>query len=109
MTMADDKKIGEQVSSIGNAVKEGVAGAVEKGSDLAAQAQVCAAASPVISTMLATPPSKRLNIGPSRSRLSLRITAALRRFYVAWLAPQPPIMDACGWRDSREDFAVIRR
>ena len=40
--MDDDKKIGEQVSSVGNAVKEGIAGAVEKGSDLAGQAQAAA-------------------------------------------------------------------
>jgi hypothetical protein len=40
--MADDKKIGAQVSSVGNAVKEGIASAVEKGSDLAAQAQTAA-------------------------------------------------------------------
>ena len=40
--MDDDRKIGEQVSSVGNAVREGIAGAVEKGSDLAGQAQAAA-------------------------------------------------------------------
>jgi hypothetical protein len=30
----DDEKIGEQVSSVGNAVKEGIASAAEMGSDL---------------------------------------------------------------------------
>lgn len=39
----DDKKVGEQVSSVGNAVKEGIASAAEKGSDLTGQAQTAAA------------------------------------------------------------------
>jgi ElaB/YqjD/DUF883 family membrane-anchored ribosome-binding protein len=36
--MADDKKIGEQVSSVGNAVKEGIASAAAQAQTAAAQA-----------------------------------------------------------------------
>ena len=40
--MDDDKKVGEQVSSVVNVAKEGIANAVEKGSDLAGRAQKAA-------------------------------------------------------------------
>jgi hypothetical protein len=42
MAMDDDKKVGEQVSSVVNAAKEGITNAVEKGSDLVGRAQKAA-------------------------------------------------------------------
>jgi vacuolar-type H+-ATPase subunit H len=42
MAMDDVNKVGEQVSSFGNAAKEGITNAVERGRDLAAQAQTAA-------------------------------------------------------------------
>lgn len=58
--MDDDKKVNEQVSNVGNAVKEGLAGALEKGGDLAGQAQAAAGQASGAIQDAATEASKQL-------------------------------------------------